>query len=563
VRQPLGCLALCLFLAAPAYAQGPSARSWQDCLKAPDRACVLDEAIGLVNPLDNPDRRLALVAAAAQIWAQVGEIDRALELAAQVPDRLFVRIGVLQEIAAAQARAGHPEQAEATFGQALQLADNRKNAMQRAEALHAIARAEVAAGMKAAADATFDQALQAAAAVHIVGEKGRVTPPIPESRLAFLLQELAMQRAETGDMAHALQIARSIPSDSQTRARARARTLLALADLQTRAGSAAEETLGDALAAEHDARSGPVEWSSYRDIGNAVSQSPGDYLLLCGIAKAQARAGLTAKAVATFDEALRAAQATMTGFQGRGDAAVAGALVNVSDAQREAGLTAAARETLDRATTLAEALTDDRDRAQVLPLLAEMRIKAGDLTPDLFARSLAAARALQDDRHRAHALELAARAQANAGLRDDAARTFAEAAGIAARDGQTLSSIALAQANAGLRDDAARTFAEAVSVIAQDEQMLSSIADAQRSTGFIAQAATTFEQSLAVTVSGDEREKVNRVVLQIHRIAGDRGSELVAASPTLGVRLVEAAQAVTNPMTRADVLLIIARTLPN
>jgi hypothetical protein len=49
VRHPLGCFVLSLLLAVPAYAQAPSARSWDDCLKAPDRACVLDEAMGITN----------------------------------------------------------------------------------------------------------------------------------------------------------------------------------------------------------------------------------------------------------------------------------------------------------------------------------------------------------------------------------------------------------------------------------------------------------------------------------------------------------------------------------
>jgi hypothetical protein len=99
-----------------------------------------------------------------------------------------------------------------------------------------------------------------------------VTLPMPEWRLALLLRELAMRRVEVGDMARTLQIARSIPYDSQ----ARALTLLALADLQMRAGSAVEATLDEALAAEHDARSGLVDWPSWRDVGIAVTKSPGN-----------------------------------------------------------------------------------------------------------------------------------------------------------------------------------------------------------------------------------------------------------------------------------------------
>jgi hypothetical protein len=228
--------------------------------------------MGLMNLLDRTDRRQTLVATVAQTWAQAGEIDRALELATQVPDRLLVRIAVLREIAAAHARAALREQAEATFGEAMQLASGWKDALQRADALYAIARAEATAGMRAAADTTYDQALQSAEDDRIVGEKGRVTLPMPEWRLALLLRELAIRQAEVGDMAHALQIARSIAYDSQNRAR----TLLTLADRQMRAGFAAEATLDEALVAEHDARSDPAEWPSWRYVGIAVTKSPGN-----------------------------------------------------------------------------------------------------------------------------------------------------------------------------------------------------------------------------------------------------------------------------------------------
>jgi tetratricopeptide (TPR) repeat protein len=493
---------------------------------APDRACVLDEAMALLNMQDKTDRSHTVVAAIAKAWAWAGDIDKAEQLVTQVPDRLLVRIGVLLEIAAAQAHAAHREQVQATFSEAVQLTDSWKDPLQRAQALYAIARAETAAGMTAAADATFDQALQATSDVRIVGEKERVTLPTPENRLALLLRQLAMQRAEAGDMSRALQIARSIAYDSQTRAR----TLLALADQQMDAGSTAEATLDEALAAEHDARSGMAEWPSWRYVGIAVTKSPGNVGLLCDIAKAQVRAGLTAKAVATFDEALRAAEAPVTPTQLRGDVIIAGALAHVADAQREAGLAAPMRETLDRLSVIADAITDDRDRAQVLALFAEMRTKTGDATSDLFARSLAIARMLPDDRQRANALQLTALAQARAGLRDEAARVFAEAAGI----------------------------------VAQDGELLNRVADAQRDTGFIAEAAVTFEQALTVSLSRDEPEKVNRrVVSLIQAIARDRGPALVAASAALRLRLLEAAEAVTDQITRADMLSIIARTLPD
>jgi tetratricopeptide (TPR) repeat protein len=492
MRSPVVCLALSLVLVgvSPPSAQGLNARSWEDCLTAPDRACVLDEAIALLDLQDRTDRRQSVIATIAETWARAGEIDRATRLAAQVPDRLLARIGVLREIAAALARAFHQEKAEAAFDQALQLASGWNDALQRAETLYSIAQAQAAAGMKAASDATFDQTLEAAAAVRIIGEKGRITLPAPETRLALLLQQLAMRQAEAGEIGQALQIARSSPYDLETRAR----TLVALADLQMRAGSPAEKTLDEALAAEHDARPGLAQWPSVRDSGMVVkSNSFGNVHLLCDIAKAQARAGLTAKAVASFDEALQAAQAIITYDPARGsqDEAIADALARVADAQREAGLSAAARASLNRAALAAEA-TFGLGRARALTRLAELRTKAGDAAQDIFVRALSIARALPDDRRRALALQTVATAQADAGLRDDSARTFAEAIGLAR---------------------------------VQNRSTLGGIAAAQRRAGLIEEAAATFEEALTATLSDNDKWKTSRLVSLINLIVDNGRGE--------------------------------------
>jgi tetratricopeptide (TPR) repeat protein len=548
MRLPVDRLALSLVIAGalPPCAQGQSARSWEDCLKAPDRACVLDETIDLLDMLDRTDRSQGVVAEVGETWARAGEIDTAMQLAAQVPDRLpLARIAVLREIAAALARASHHEKAEAAFDQTLQLAYGWKgDPLQRAETLLAIAMAQTAVGMKAAADTTFDQALQAAATVRIIGQKGRFTLPAPETRLAVLRQQLAMRQAEAGEIGQALEIARSIAYDL----RVRARTLLALADLQIHDGSTAEATLDEALAAERDARPGQAQWPSIRDSGLGVKENhSGDVGLLCDIAKAQARAGLTAKAVASFDEALRAAQAIVIANPplGSQDAAIADALTRIADAQREAGLSAAAQATLDRAALAAEA-TFGLARARALARLAEVRTKAGDAAQDIFARALLVARTLRDERQRPQALQAVATVQVDAGLRDDGARTFVEAVGFARLQGG---------------------------------QILGSIADAQRRAGFIEEAAATFEEALKVTLSGDDKGKISLASLLVHLIVDNDRGKVVAASPTLRIRLVEAAEAVAEsgitlgqkrvdplwpPRAQAAVILsAIARALPN
>jgi tetratricopeptide (TPR) repeat protein len=479
---------------------------------------------------DRTDQRQTLVAAIAQTWAQAGKVDMATQLAAQVPDRLLVRAAVLREIAAAQARALNHEKAEAVFDEALRLAYGWKDPLERAQTLHSIAQAQAAAGMKAAADATFDQALQAAT-VRVVGEKRWFTLlPAPDVR-AQLLQQLAMREAEVGEIGKALQIARSIGDDPQTRAR----TLLALADLQMRAGSAVGETLDE-----------------------AGDMARGDVRLLCDVAKAQARAGLTSKAVANFDEAVRAAQAVKTtgpallGESKADSEGIAGALATVADAQREAGLETAARATLDLAATAVEAATDDFNRAQALARLAEVQAKAGDdAAQGLFARALSIARALPSNRQRARALQRIAIAQADAGLRDEGIRTFAEAVGFARLWDEHMPS-----GNA----------VEAMLWQAERRQMfmLGEIADAQRRAALIKEAAASYEEALTAIMSSDQRRNTGRLVSLMRRIVdNDHAYGVVAASPMLRIRLVEATEIISERLGRAEMLSAIAQALPN
>jgi len=460
---------------------------------------------------DRTDQRQTLVAAIAQTWAQAGEIDRAIELAAQVPDRLLVRAAVLREIAAAQARASNDEKAQAAFDQALRLAYGWKDPLERAQALHSIAQAQAAAGMKAVADITLDRALQAAT-----------------TRIG------------------------SIDDDPQTRAR----TLLALADLQMRSGSAAEETLDKALAAERDARSSPSRRPSFRQTSIGVTESgSGNVGLLCDIAKAQARAGLTVKAVVSFDEALQAAEAITVVDPARQGEAIAGALATVADAQREGGLREAARATRDRAATVVEAITDDFYRAEALARLAGVRTKAGDADQGFFARALAIARALPGERVRAQALQRIATAQADAGLRDEGARTFAEAVRHArVADEQILSGNAVARFLALAETS---RLGQYISL-----PMLCGIADAQRHAGLIKEAAVTFEEALGAILSSDMRQDTSRLVSLIKLIV-DNDSAYGVVGASLALRLVEAAETISERVGRAEMLYAIARALPS
>jgi hypothetical protein len=171
-------------------------------------------------------------------------------------------------------------------------------------------------------------------------------------------------------------------------------------------------------------------------------------------------------------------------------------LARVADAQREAGLSAEARANLDHVALAAEA-TFGLARARALTRLAEVRTKAGDAAQDIFARAVSIARALLDDRQRVRALQTVATAQADEGLRDDGARTFAEAIGLARL---------------------------------QDTWILG-IADAQRHAGLIEDAAATFEEALTATISGNDESRLVSLIRMIVILDNDRGKALVAASP--------------------------------
>jgi tetratricopeptide (TPR) repeat protein len=309
---------------------------------------------------------------------------------------------------------------------------------------------------------------------------------------------------------------------------------LAIADLQMRAGAAPEAVLDDALAAEHDARSETVEWPSFRDSGLEVKagSASGNVGLLCEIAGAQARAGLAAKAAASFEQAVLAAQSSPAVGPHYQGVTVAMSLADVARAQAQAGQNAAARATLALAVTAEEAIADQRLRAAALVRVAEVQLKMANAAPDPFMPALSIARALPDKRSRALTLQRIATSEAAAGLGDEATPIFTEAVGLASQDGETLSNIADGQRRAGLTQD----------------------------------AAATFEAALTASMAGEDRNKPFKLTSLIHWITDNgrgRGRAMMAASPSLGIRLLEAAQAITEGLDRAEILAVIARSLPD
>jgi tetratricopeptide (TPR) repeat protein len=343
----------------PVHAEDASETGWRDCRKAPRRACLLDEATRLLDLEERSDKRATIIASVAQVWAKAGEIDRAAQLAAQLPNRMQVRVTVLREIAAAQERAARRAEAEVTFDQALQLAYGLKDKLERAEALEAIAEAQAAVGLAAAADITTDQALQSVLAVSIKGEPGRITFPSTEQRAAQLLEKIARHELDAGDVAHALRIARTIPFVAEARARA----LLAVAGRQDKTDGGPDALFDEALAVLRDPEFDPTRWPSRSTSGivTRMENRTGGLKPLCDIARAQARAGLVDKAIAGFNDALETArtlQPIALPSWSR-ERYIASALADVADAQQQAGLPAAARASLQEARDVTTAITGD------------------------------------------------------------------------------------------------------------------------------------------------------------------------------------------------------------
>jgi tetratricopeptide (TPR) repeat protein len=509
----------------PARAGDASETEWQDCRKAPRRACLLDEATRTLDLQERSDKRATMIASVAQVWAKAGEIDKAAELAAQLPDRMQVRIAVLREIAAAQERAGRRTEAGVIFDQALQLAFGLKDRLERAEALEAIAESQTAVGLTAAADTTADQALQAVLAVNIQSEPRGINIPSPERRAAQLLATIARHELDTGDTARALRTARTIPYIADARVQA----LLAVAERQGNAGTNPDTLFDEALDVLRDPDFDPAKWplSSAPGVTILLESGTGRLDQLYAIARAQARAGLVGKAMATFNEALETARSLKPIALWPRERDIAIALAHVADAQQQAGLPAAARASLQEARDVTTAITSDLHRVAALARIAAVQVKLDGPSVDPFGPAFAVAGLLPRERERLLALQW----------------------------------IAVAQADADQRDAAAHTFSTAIWLAGQDHQTLNNIGEAQRRAGFIPEAAATFDKALAAAMSGDEQTRKFSLLWLIRGVARDRGTDMITAYPPLGRRLAEAVDA-SDRASRANILTTIARVFP-
>jgi tetratricopeptide (TPR) repeat protein len=526
--------------------ESPGNTTWDSCLKAPTRACILDEALVhalAIEPfqksLDGTFLRTTQLGKIARAQAAAGNVQTAFGIAQLIPSDQASRVTALRSIAAAQARLGMASEAKETFTQARQFADALADQLSRAEVLHSLAEGEAEAGMAAEATNTFGESLKlaetVAAAPEVLASSPCVNPAGAESRLDGLLKDLAEQQARAGSLSNALRAARSIKYELSAKAEA----LRAIAEIQAQSGlqDEASRILKEALETVH---ASPIEyWPSCPKARHLARTKSSLVSGLCAVAKAQAKAGLNEDAAATLEEALQVIPAIeddplanrddlsgMLGFL-KADASKIRALSAVAVAQNEAGFQAQSGATLDRAMRAVADLSDARSRFWLLIALGRAQYQVGRVAEaaGAFDSALELARARDDKLMLRNVLN----AEGDAGLTANTeailvqelptARSIAERANL-------LNRIALAQERMGRREDAVATYREALAA-----------ADA------IASTSTRTNVLFGMIVG-----------------FGPPPARLIAESAPQAARI---AQSIEVELRRSDALVVIANALPN
>src|ERR1700719_2433827 len=129
-RALIAAIAAVMAVAGPARAQ--------PCLAAPNRTCVLQQALAAAQAIKDDGARAQALSQIATIEADAGRVDEALTLAHSITDALW-RDSTLGDIATAQAKAGR-------IAPALQAAEPIEDGDRRAQALGVIAAAQAKAG---------------------------------------------------------------------------------------------------------------------------------------------------------------------------------------------------------------------------------------------------------------------------------------------------------------------------------------------------------------------------------------------------------------------------------
>jgi tetratricopeptide (TPR) repeat protein len=505
--------------------------NWDTCLKAPTRACLLDEA--LIGALSVKPVISSQLSAIAEAQASAGNIQTALRIAHSIASDQRSRVTALASIARAQASLGLANDANETFVEARQLAVSLGDQLNRAEGLLSVGQAETDAGMKAEAVSAFAESLRVAEGLEIRASSSCVVFPSPEGRLDGLLTVIAERQARSGNLSDSLRTARSIKYNSHIRAEA----LRTIAEIQVQSGKRSEAgaILQEALEAVRGSQTHPDPWPSCPAMHLQPPSADFYADMLCAISRAQATAGQIDDAATTLEAALSFVPSIEDAPFWKAEVSRSLVLSAIAETQSELGLKVQSDATFERAKQAASEIHEPQHRITAFTRLARAQYKDGRVNDatGTFEEALALAQTLENAAERADRLLSILDAETELGLATDAETILVQAL----------------EATRSIPDKSRRDFT------------LRTIANAQVKAGRLQDGMATYSEALeALDTNDSEWRRTNSLFMIIRGWPGrPQDARLIAASAPQIVRIA----ASIDERRRAEALVVIAKALPN
>ena len=530
MRRVLVSITWFVILCSSCLADGVGDSDWASCLNAPNRACVLDEALWralLVGPAA-ASRELGEV---AELQAAAGNLELARRIAQSIPPEQRARVIALAAIVRAQAGRGDAAGAEQTLIQAHRVADAMQDRLTRAEALLSIGQAEADAAMAAEATRALSDSVTQAEGVEIRAAPACMLMSAPEDRLDGVFRVAAEQLAKAGDIPGAIRAVRLIFYKPHLRTEA----LQRIGEIAAGDGrqSEAAAILRDAVEAARAAQTPSQHWPSCPQM-TFGPDSPELYAELLGrIAEAQGRIGAAEDAIATLELALRAVPDIKDSSLWKAEVSRSFVLSTIAQTQWTIGLTSQAEVTFQRAAQAVSDIADPRRHVVALTRLARAQYDARRVAAvSLFGEAFGSARALEDPGERASQLLNVAETEVGLGLGSEAGPVLSEAL------------------------DATRSIPKQSGRV----NLLSRIARAQENTGHLQEGLSTYAEALDAFEATDQvGQRKNSLFAVIRAWPGQpQDTRLLADSAPRLLRMIDATEARQHPAA----LIVIAKALP-
>ena len=359
----------------------PEDAAWQECVAAPKRACVLDQAIRIARSAGDAYNRSTALTAIAAKQAKDGpaaQSDKLFEEAAESARSIKEensRAEALSYIAASRTR-------RAQFPQAQQVAASIGPAEQRARAFLDIGRAQAAAELFKEAEAAFRQAQMAVRSMKSRSQREDYLLAINSAAAGTG----ALAAEKRGNAAEAIEIARSI-GDQATHRNAvsnilyrealSGRTIEALRLMRSLQDDDRAAALGSIIRAANLDRGQKVDadFKQLLEIAQSLGGPKNRADAFLSIADAQLANGLTADARAPAEQALEAAQSIKN--REMQSLAIWPAAVKVAGVYAQLGLGKEAGIAFDTALQAARSIISGEDRAEALGSIAAAQAKGG------------------------------------------------------------------------------------------------------------------------------------------------------------------------------------------